>query len=250
VTLLSFSGSLRATELKVAVASNFYHSLKLLLANSHAYKERVKLSSGSSGLLYAQISNGAPFDVFLSADSERPQQLVQRGLAHSAQTYALGQIVLWSNKDLLNHNENILTLLGEYEGKLAIANPKLAPYGKAAVEVLQGLDIYEKLKHQLVKASNVNHAFQFVDTGNAPLAIISKAQLIQAQLTQQNYSSNKYSAYFEIPKGHYSAIAQQAVVLNSGIHQEEASRFLLWLMSEKTQQHISALGYQPGTGDK
>lgn len=233
-----FTFSLKAKELKVAVASNFYHSLNKLLQSSDKYADNIKLSSGSSGLLYAQIKNGAPFDVFLSADLTRPQLLQKQGLASQVQTYAIGELVLWPAQ------KNALTELQQHKGKLVIANPKLAPYGYAAQQILEQIQSENNFKGRLITASNINQAFQFVDTGNAPLAILSKSQLIQAQQTSSSKSKQKYTNFVNFPAALYEPIVQGGVVISTTKRKLEAQQFLDWLLSGPVQQQLKSLGYR------
>ncbi len=238
--LALYSNLSSANELKVAVASNFYHSLKLLVAQSHVYRDQIKLSSGASGLLFAQIKNGAPFDVFLSADKARPQRLKQQGLASLVRTYAYGQLVLWPSQG------NAFDTLSTHQGRLAIANPQLAPYGAAAQDVLHQLKLVERYQGRIITGNNVNQAFQFVDSGNAPLGIFSKAQLIQAQLALGGSEADKYRHFAPISPQHYQPIAQQAAVLTKAKNKQQAMAFLTWLLSKTTQKRIVALGYLAG----
>lgn len=233
-----FGTELRAEVLKVAVASNFYHSLNTLLKSSDKSPDNIKLSSGSSGLLYAQIKNGAPFDVFLSADFTRPQLLHKQGLASQVQTYAIGEIVLWPAQ------KSALSELKQHKGKLVIANPKLAPYGYAAQQVLEQIKGKSDFKGRLITASNVNQAFQFVDTGNAPLAILSKSQLVQAQQTSSNKNKQTYEDFVIFPAAMYDPIVQGGVVISKTKRKLEAQRFLDWLLSGPVQRQLKSLGYR------
>lgn len=229
------STGLQAQQLKVAVASNFYHSLVELVAPTE-FAKQVKLSSGSTGLLYAQIRQGAPFDLFLSADSVRPKLLVEQGLAYQAKTYAIGELVLWPAAS------EPKKLLQTFQGKLAIANPKLAPYGKAALQVLITLELVQAYQTRLVKGNNVSQAFQFVDSGNAPLALLAKSQLLQAE---QKFATNKsYDNFQAIPKHWYQPIKQQMVILKQTKQLALAQKFSAWLLSDKVQQELATFGYR------
>jgi len=248
--LLTTSSYAQQKALKVAVASNFYHSLQQLLVEE-GWQQKVKLSSGASGLLYAQIKKGAPFDVFLSADVERPELLEQQGLAHSRVTYAYGELVLWpaelSLQELSLQELSLQELsLQEYSGRLVIANPKLAPYGRAAEEVLNALSLQDKFKGKLITASNINQAFQFVDSGNAKLALLARSQLVHANKVLTKSGKDNYLNFKLIPVSLYSPIAQQAVVINRSKQVEESQNFIAWLMSEKIQNKIIEHGYKKG----
>ena len=229
-----FISASNAQTLKVAVASNFYHSLSELIKQAQLDYE-VKLSSGSSGLLYAQISKGAPFDVFLSADVERPHLLTEQGLAYSKQTYAIGQLVLWPA------NGAPKDILSSFKGKLVIANPRLAPYGKAAMETLDALSLKQAYSARLIKANNINQAFQFVDSGNAKMALLAKSQLLQAQ--QSSRKSDKYAHYQVVPASYHSSLEQQLVILKRSQERTLAEQFVTWLMSDKVQSKLIKLGY-------
>lgn len=243
-TLFSFiiliSSQLIAQPLSVAVASNFHHTLSYLLSQSAPQNLSINISSGSSGLLYGQIIHGAPYDVFLSADALRPEKLEQKGLAQGRVTYAYGQIVLWPSES------QIKPILENFTGKLVIANPKLAPYGVAAQQVLNYLSLSEQYKTRIITANNINQAFQFVDSGNAKLAILSKSQLIHANQRLSSFGEQKYMNFQLIPAHWYSPIAQQAVIVSTTDNLDAAKWFLTWLMSAQVQTQLLELGY----GDK
>ena len=249
-------------KLNIAVASNFYHTLQILIAESADLSFNANVSSGSTGLLYAQIKNGAPFDVFLSADAARPTLLVQQGLASNKKTFAIGQLVLWPSR------VEVETALKTHQGKLVIANPTLAPYGKAAQQVLSFLKLEGVYSKRLILANNVNQGFQFVDSGNAPMAMMAlsqlkQAQLIQAQLkqaqlmqaqllqterTQLASQNQKYKNFTMIPEAMYSPIHQQLVKISSSKQKEHSQRFIDWLMSEPIQGRLQQLGYKSQNG--
>lgn len=241
VLLLACVPKSQAAHLKVAVASNFYQSLSKLLAESK-YANQVKLSSGSSGLLYAQISKGAPFDLFLSADVHRPHLLHQKGLAYEPKTYTIGQLVLWPAVT------NAKFALQTYKGKLAIANYKLAPYGKAAMEVLQSLSLKEQYQPRLIMANNINQAFQFVDSGNAKMALIAKSQLVLARQNAEHQEVRKYTNYQDIPASWHKPVTQQMVILKRTSQQALAEKFQAWLLSDKVQKSLIDSGYKGVNG--
>lgn len=237
--LLAAPAQVRGQQLTIAVASNFYHSLKHLLADSE-FANKVKLSSGSTGLLYAQILKGAPFDILLAADTIRAQRLVEQGLAYPAQTYAKGELVLWPTHLPAKQALNKVT------AKLVIANPQFAPYGQAAIETLQALGLAAKLQAKLVMANNINQAFQFVDSGNGQLALLAKSQLLQAQqkFAADGNKHKDYAHYQSIPEHWHRAIIQQAVVLKRTEQAKLAQRFMTWLTSPAVQQKLLSLGYR------
>jgi molybdate transport system substrate-binding protein len=234
--------------LTVAVASNFKYTLEQIIASSDYWStQNVRLVTGSSGMLYAQIMKGAPFDVFLSADTLRPNRLVQAGLGKNAQVYALGRLVLWpllpsgiSVDDAQNLRRGFLANLTNFKGKLAIANPQLAPFGKAALEAIKSAPALHYLTDQLVKGTNINQAFQFVDSGNAQAGILAESLLIQAG---QLLGTDKYDDYVLIPKPHYNAIEQSIVVLKRSSLHPQSELFMRFLLSEKTQKLLPQYGY-------
>ena len=178
-----------ADELKVAVASNFYPTMKLIAkhfelrtAGSSGQHHKVILIPGSSGKHYAQIINGAPFDVFFSADIDRARLLEQEGraIAGTRFTYALGKLILWSSID--NYVDSKGEVLNKKDFRyLAIANPKLAPYGKSAEEALRSLKLWTNLKKRLVQGENIAQTFQFISTGNAKLGFVAYSQIMNTE---------------------------------------------------------------------
>lgn len=222
--------------LKVAVASNFYLPLQTIL-NDSKFKSNLVLSSGASGLLYAQIRQGAPFDVFLSADKVRPALLHAKRLANKPVTYAIGQLVIWPSR------QPAAVKLAQYQGKLAIADPLLAPYGQAAMQVLQSHALLQSYQGRLIKAHNVNQAFQFVDSGNAGLALLSKAQLWQARMKTSNGGNDKYNTFYPVTMTDDSQIEQQLVILNHAFEHPLANEFVQWLLSQPVQQKLQKMGY-------
>jgi molybdate transport system substrate-binding protein len=178
VALIGFGSNAFAAQTNVAVAANFTEAVKEISAlfQQETGHEAV-LSFGSSGQFYTQITQDAPFQVFLSADDERPKKLVADGLgvADSRFTYAIGKLVLWSrNADLVKGEQ---TLKANAFSKLSIANPTAAPYGAAAVETLKALRIYDQVQPKIVQGNSISQAFQFVDTGNAELGFVALSQL-------------------------------------------------------------------------
>ncbi|PQJ55092.1 molybdate ABC transporter substrate-binding protein [Psychrosphaera saromensis] len=238
-----------SSKVKIAVASNFYYTLsELLKSYPQADNVQFKLSSGSSGLLYAQIKQGAPFDLFLSADSLRPNLLEQDGLTLSRHTYALGKLVLWANeKALLTEDRAQLKkrtsysqVLSSHQGKLAYANPKLAPFGIATQQVLSYLKLDDEYKNRRILGNNVNQVFQFVDSGNVALGFVPESLLLQAQ---QQLKQKKYQNYWLIPKQQYQVIQQQLVSLKRSKYQTEVKELVDYLLSDNIQQRIQNMGY-------
>ncbi len=230
-----------ADELRVAVASNFYSTIKVIAeqfelktTNSSGQQHKVILIPGSSGKHYAQIINGAPFDIFFSADTERARLLEQSERAESGTrfTYALGKLILWSSMD------NYVDLKGDVlKSKdfryLAIANPKLAPYGKSAEEVLKSLKIWANLKGRLVRGENIAQTFQFVSSGNAKLGFVAYSQIKSLDLSISG-------SFWEVPQSIYSPIEQQAVLLRDSVLARE---FLSFVKSTESLSIIYESGY-------
>ncbi|MDH5763086.1 MAG: molybdate ABC transporter substrate-binding protein [Nitrospinota bacterium] len=239
VFLILSGAQVFAGEVTVAVASNFLNPLKTLIQEFQKQSgHTVRTVSGSTGKLYAQILHGAPFDVFLSADSERPRLLEQEGqaVAGTRFTYARGKIVLWSadphriNADGQNilHRKNFR--------RLALANPKTAPYGKAAVTVLKRLNLWTSLSPLIVQGENIGQTFQFVATGNAEIGFVALSQVGDPRL------KNKGSRWI-VPEHLYDAIDQDAVLLTRGESQPPARAFLLFLKSDPARERILNYGY-------
>lgn len=211
-----FSG---AESLNVAVASNFaptMESIKQEFEQSSSHS--LKLIKGSSGKHYAQISHGAPFDVFLSADQLRPQRLEAQGLIVEAsrRTYAIGQLALWSRQPELMLDLSYLSEPTNYR-RLAIANPNLAPYGKAAMEVLAGVALFDELRPKLVRGENVAQTFQFAYSGSVPLAIVAYSQVLASPVA---------GSYWLLPTSLHEPIRQDMVLLTRSPASLEFARFM------------------------
>lgn len=217
--------------LRIAVASNFAPALKLLLAE-FSKKEQIEFQiiSAATGTLYQQIKHGAPFDIFLAADSLRPEKLEQEQLiiADSRKTYALGQLALWSATQQVNDLRSLNNLVGY----LAIANPDIAPYGKAAKQVLKHLSLWSQLKNKLVTGININQSFQQVRSKAVPIGIVALSQLKMNQLHG-----------VIIPSHYYQPIAQQLVILKSSKQVDYAKKVSHYLLQTQSQNRLKALGY-------
>ncbi|KKB12104.1 molybdate ABC transporter substrate-binding protein [Devosia geojensis] len=221
----------QAETLNAAVAANFTAVAEELAAlfGQETGNEAV-LSFGSTGQLYAQISQGAPFDVFLAADDERPGIAIGKGLAVEGTdfTYAVGRLVLYSPSLDITAGEAALS--GDFD-KLAIADPHAAPYGAAALETLEALDLYEAIQPKLVTGENISQTLQFVESGNAELGFVAASQVIG-------------KAYqWEVPAELYSPIRQDAVLLTHGQENAAARAFLDFLRSPEALAIIEAAGY-------
>lgn len=235
IVLAAFAGNNAfAAQTNVAVAANFTDAAKEVAA---AFKQKtgheVVLSFGSSGQLYLQITQDAPFQILLSADDRRPKQLVNVGLgvAGSLFTYAIGKLVLWSKTPNLVKGAETLKM-GAFS-KLSIANPTAAPYGVAAVETLKALKIYEALQPKIVQGESIAQAFQFIDTGNAELGFIALSQL----------AGNTSGSRWLVPQELYAPIRQDAVLLKKGASNEAATGFVTFLRGAETRAIIEKYGY-------
>lgn len=231
---LSVNGD--AAEVRVAVASNFQPALERLAGDFEKDDEhRLLISSGSSGKLFAQIKQGAPYDVFLSADELRPNRLVQEGVAvrDSAYVYALGKLVLLSR---LKPDECGDVLRSRKLRRLAIANPRTAPYGRAAKEVLQELGLWQALQAKRVTGENVMQAFQYVATGNAQAGFIAASLL-------SNGAPAGTACIWTVPENLYSPVKQKAVLLKRATGNRAARRFMHYLQSDRAKAIIRVYGY-------
>ncbi len=234
----------------VAVASNFKIAADALAdAFENASGHRVRLSAGSTGKLYAQIVNGAPFDVFLAADVERPRLLAESGpgIEASRFTYATGSLVLWFAdpatagrvcRDLLH---DLLRELrdGGLDGRLAIANPELAPYGRAAREFLVGAGYWAALEDRLAVGESIAQAFQFVATANAEAGLLALSQ------TTRRTRLSPRGCVWEVPRSMHAPIEQQAILLDRANENAAAIAFLEFLKSGAAREIIAAHGYSP-----
>ena len=230
-------GPVQAEEaVRVAVASSFLDTATVLgTAFQHDTGTEVRLSAGSTGKLYAQIINGAPFDVFLAADIERPALLEQSGhaVAGSGRIYARGRLVVWS----ASAEDCLGALREDAAGKVAIANPVTAPYGRAAREFLQDLGAWERVSQRIVYGQNATQALQFAATGNAAVAVVARSQVNSPALPAA-------TCRYEVPEAQHSPIAQQAVLINA--ENDAAQQFLDFLASEAARRIIVRSGYEVG----
>ena len=241
VLLIAFATSLPLSaqsvdrELVVATASNFGSAMKQIAARyQETSGQRVTLVVGSSGKHYAQVLNGAPFDVLFAADTLRPALLESGGhaVAGTRFTYAAGKLVLWSPIPDFVDSEGAILHTGAFR-HLAIANPRVAPYGEAAVHVLKALGLWESYERRLVRGENVAHAFNFVLSGNAELGLVAYAQIADP-------ARPAGGSYWLVPDSLYSPIDQQAVIVRDG---DAARRFMAFVRSDEALSIIHAHGY-------
>jgi len=228
----------QAEQVTVAVAANFTDTTKAIVPKfEQATGHTARVSYGSTGKLYAQIENGAPFDVFLAADVRRPNLLEKKGTAVEGTrfTYARGRLVLWTPGDKLNGEGDAVLENGDF-GKLAMANPKTAPYGLAAKQVMERLGLFGTLGSKLVRGDSIAQAFQFVATENADLGFVALSQ-VRALPPAQRGSS------WTIPAKLYAPIEQQAVLLEHGADNPAAAAWLDFLQSDSAREIIEGFGY-------
>jgi molybdate transport system substrate-binding protein len=228
----------QAGEVSVAVAANFTAPMNAIAAEFAKDTGHVaKPAFGATGKFYAQIKNGAPFQMLLSADDETPTKLAQEGLADPASrfTYAIGTLVLWSAKPgVVNANAEVLKK-GQFN-KLALANPKLAPYGKAAVEVLTGMGLLESVTPKFVLGENIAQTWQFASTGNADLGFVALSQVMKDGKIASGSG-------WIVPAKLHTPIRQDAVILASGKGNPAAEALAKYLKSDKAKAIIRGYGY-------
>jgi len=237
VVLLFMSGqSVAAGEICVAVAGNFRDAARVITKRFEKETgHRVILTFGSTGKHYAQIRNGAPFDIFLAADIRRPELLEKEGyvLEGSRFTYAMGRVVLWSPRSTCVDSEGKILERHPFR-YLAMPNPKLAPYGDAAREILQARGVWDDLQSNLVRGESVNQTFQFVKSGNAEVGFVAWSQIKQPDQAIKG-------SYWLVPQALYTPIEQQAVLLKES---DTARDFLAYLRSAKARKMMHEYGYK------
>jgi molybdate transport system substrate-binding protein len=235
--VLTIAGNAAAAEAQLAVAANFAAPAKRLAEQFAQSGHKLLLNVGSTGKFYAQIKNGAPFDVFLSADEETPARLEQENLAVPGTrfAYALGKLVLWSPRPEMVDNEGNVLRQGKFR-KLAIANPRLAPYGAAARETMEKLGVWTTLQEKLVQGENIAQTLQFVASGNADLGFVALSQL-------RDQGARVVGSQWEVPSSFHAPILQAAVLLVHGGQNAAAREFLEFLRSRPALKVIQDYGY-------
>ena len=239
VTIAVSATSAFAGSTNVAVAANFTEPVKEIAAVFKAKTgHELVLSFGASGQFYTQITQDAPFEVFLSADSARPKKLAEEGLGvkDSVFTYAIGKLVLWSKSPGVVTGED--TLKQAKFAKVSICNPAAAPYGAAAVETMQALKVDAELKPKLVEGANITQAYQFVQTGNAEVGFVALSQVI----------GDKEGSRWLVPQKLYKPITQDAVLLKKGETNAAAKAFVDFLKGPKARAIIEKYGYEVPPG--
>ena len=223
--------------MSVAVAANFALPMQRLeMQFENTTPHEITAVTGSTGQLFAQVLNGAPYDVFLAADRERPTRLVEQGTAvtDTQFTYALGQLTLWTREPTLTGDRSLDLLTSGKFRRLAIANPRLAPYGLAAQQTLEALGLWEALQSKIVRGENVAQTFAMVETQNAELGLVAHSSVIA-------YSGGH--TVVRIPEAHHDPIRQDAVLLTRGETNLAALEFIRFLQGAQARTLIREAGY-------
>jgi len=228
-----------AAEVNVAVAANFTGPMERIGPEfEKATGHKLSVSYGTVGKFYSQIKNGAPFEVLVSADDETPTRLEKDGLAipESRFTYAIGKLVLWSAKPGFVDDKGDVLKRGEFQ-HIAVANPKLAVYGAAAVEAMKKTGVYDRVEPRFVLGENITQAYQFTTTGNAELGFVALSQI---------YKDGQYvtGSYWMVPTNLYPQIRQDAILLAKGRGNPAADALLTYLKSEPARKVIKSYGYE------
>lgn len=242
VCSLMLASPVQSAELNVAAASNSQFAFDELVRAFHAHQTgiKVRVTYGSSGNFFAQLQNQAPFDLFLSADMEYPRKLADAGLALDDEVffYAAGRLVMWTrNGSPLDLGQlGIRSLLSPTVKKIAIANPRHAPYGAAAVEALKTLEVYERVKAKLVYGENISQTAQFAQSGNADIGIIALSMALAPQMLEAG-------RFWEIPGDAYPRVEQGGIILQWTLQAEAAHVFRDFVLSEAGRKVLAQYGY-------
>ena len=236
---LALSAAAQAEVVQIAVAANFpapARALAEIFARTTGHE--AKLSFGATGAFYTQIKNGAPFDILLAADDERPIRLEKEGdtVPGSRFTYAIGQLVLWSAKPGLVDGGGAVLKGGKFN-KIAMANPKLAPYGAAAVETMDKLGLAAALTPKLVTGESIGQTYNFIATGNAELGFVALAQVLDG-------GKLKSGSMWVVPAKYHAPIIQDAVILKRAAANPAAKAWMALMRSPNTQDFIRSYGYE------
>lgn len=231
-----------AQEVTVAAAADLQFALQNIADGFQRQSGiAVKVTYGSSGNLTTQIENGAPFDVFFSADSDYPRRLLKAGLADPASfyEYATGALVLWvRNGSKLDLRPGMRVLADPAIGKIAIANPAHAPYGRAAMAAIRSAGVYPQAAGKLVMGENISQAAQYVETGAADVGLIALSLALSPTMSSQG-------RYVVVPDGSYPAIRQAVVVISNSRHRSEAARFMAYLKEKPQMELLAKYGFKP-----
>ncbi|MDK2745331.1 MAG: molybdate ABC transporter substrate-binding protein [Nitrospira sp. BO4] len=228
----------RAGDLTAAVAANFVPPFReIVMEFERATGHQVQVTSGSSGNFYSQIRNGAPFDVFFSADAERPKLLEDEGLGvkNTRFTYAIGRLVLWSaNAEFVKGEE---TLRSKNFKRLAIANPKTAPYGVAAMQTLQALELWDSIQPQIVMGESIGQTMGFIESGNAQLGFLALAQAMDPKIKGKG-------SRWDVPSHLHEPITQDVILLTKGKDNRAATALMEFVTGPQARTIIERYGYE------
>lgn len=237
--LLAFAaGSVCADNVTIAVAANFAAPMQKIAADFEQESgHKVVAAFGSTGKFYAQIRNGAPFELLLAADDETPAKLAKENAAVPASqfTYAIGKLVLWSAKPAVVDAAGTVLKKGGFD-HIALANPKLAPYGAAAVEAMKALGVYDALLPKFVTAENIAQAHQFVSSGNALLGFVALSQVLKDGKIE--------GSAWMVPANLYDTLRQDAIILDKGRGKPAAEALMKYLKGDKARAVIRSYGYE------
>ncbi|MBK9949602.1 MAG: molybdate ABC transporter substrate-binding protein [Nitrospira sp.] len=227
-----------AEQVLVAVAANFVPPFReIAIEFESATNHNVRVAAGSSGNFYSQIKNGAPFDIFFSADTERPKLLEDEGLGvkDSRFTYAIGRLVLWSpSTDLIKGEE---TLRSKKFKRLAIANPKTAPYGLAAMQAMQKLELWESIQPKIVMGENLGQTMGFIESGNADLGFVALSQVMDLKIKGTG-------SLWAIPSNLHEPIKQDVILLTKGKDSQAAKALMEFMVGPQAKAIIARYGYE------
>jgi molybdate transport system substrate-binding protein len=232
------AGAAHADTVSVAVAANFTAPMQKIAAEfAKDTGHKAELSFGATGKFYAQISNGAPFGVLLAADDTTPVKIASegKGVADSRFTYAVGKLVLWSKQDGYVDAQGAVLKTGKFQ-HVAIANPKLAPYGLAAEQTLTQLGLLEQIKPKFVQGENIGQTYQFAATGNAELGFVALSQVMED-------GKIKSGSAWLVPSSMHEPIRQDAIVLNTAKDNAAAKALMDYLRGDKARAIITSYGY-------
>ncbi len=238
VLCLAGAGAALAAEVMVAVAANLAVPMRKIAADFEAATGyRAVLAFGATGKFYAQISHGAPFQLLLAADDETPARLEREGfgLAGSRFTYAIGRLVLWSREPGRVDDHGAVLKSGQFD-RLALADPRLAPYGAAAVQVLDRLGLLDTLRPKFVQGDSIAQAYQFVATGNAPMGFVALSQvMVDGRLGS--------GSAWRVPDHLHEPLRQDALLLKGAEGKPAAAALAAYLKSEPARAHLRSYGY-------
>ena len=229
----------QAAEVSVAVAANFTAPMKVIAQDfERETGHKATLAFGATGQFYAQIKNGAPFAILLAADDATPAKIESEGfgVAGTRFTYATGKLVLWSKRANLVDNRGDILRSGKFD-KIAIANPKLAPYGAATMEVVEKMGLTSAITPKIVEGSNIGQTFQFVSSENASIGFVALSQVFEG-------GRIKEGSGWIVPSNMHKPIQQDAIVLNAGKNNAAAQALMQYLRSDKAKAVIRSFGYE------